>query len=143
MAYNYRSINEVTLMGRVGQQPENKKTNNDISFTHFSLVTKTKFGNDENAEIEPEWHNCSAFSKKADFIINYVNKGDKVFIKGRIKGFNYTDKNNETAVKKGINIQEIQIVDRADKKDNEDKQETESTKETTKGQREKDDDLPF
>ena len=78
-------INKVTLVGRVGKDPEQHQLETGI-VVNFSLATSEKW-TDKNGEKQEstEWHNCKAFGPLAEIIVKYVKKGDLLYIEGKIK----------------------------------------------------------
>lgn len=78
------SLNEVTLYGNVGQDPEFKTVGQkQTPNVKLSVATTIK--------EETEWHNVEAWGKTAEIINQYVKKGSKVLIKGRLKTDKWED----------------------------------------------------
>lgn len=80
------SVNKVLLLGNFGQDPQIKEGKSD--YCRFSIATTHKYKN----ESETEWHSCVAFGKTAQAICQYFQKGDPIYIEGRIKSGEYKDK---------------------------------------------------
>ena len=83
-------MNKVILIGRVTKEIELKQTTAGNSVAEFSLAVKRSFKN-ANGEYESDFFNCVAFSKSAETISRYVNKGDQIGIEGRLQTRNYTN----------------------------------------------------
>ena len=79
-------INQVTLLGRVGKDPEIRYTNDNKAVAMFSIATN-ELGKDKTT-----WHNVKAWEQKADLCEKYVKKGDLLFVQGRIE---YTEKDGK------------------------------------------------
>ncbi len=79
-------INKIVVYGRLGSDPELKALPNGTSVVNFSMAT-TRTWKDKNGQKqeETEWHRCVIFGKRADVIKQYVHKGDKFYIEGRLK----------------------------------------------------------
>jgi len=79
-------VNRATLIGNVGREPESKQLPSGNVVAEFSLATTRKWrdGNGDKRE-ETTWHNVKAFGKLAEIILQYVHKGDKVYVSGRIE----------------------------------------------------------
>ncbi|MDW7690423.1 single-stranded DNA-binding protein [Flammeovirgaceae bacterium SG7u.111] len=79
-------LNEVQLLGRVGQAPELKKLDGGSTVATFSIATTEKW-KDEKGELKEatEWHNAEAWNGIADTVSKYVEKGDMILIKGKLK----------------------------------------------------------
>lgn len=78
-------VNKVILVGNVGRDPESKPLPSGSSVVNFSLATtrKWKNGNGERQE-ETTWHPVKAFGKLGEIISQYVHKGDKLYVEGRL-----------------------------------------------------------
>jgi len=87
-------MNKITLIGNLGRDPEMNYTPSGVAVTKFSLavnrVTKSSTGEKEK---ETDWFNIVAWRQLAEICNNYLHKGDKVYIDGRLQQRKYTDKN--------------------------------------------------
>jgi single-strand DNA-binding protein len=87
-------MNKIMLIGNLGKDPEMSYTPNGIAVTKFSLavnrVTKSPTG---ERQEETEWFNIVAWRQLAETCNNFLCKGQKVFIEGRLTSRKYTDKN--------------------------------------------------
>jgi len=81
MGYHKNSFNKVLLTGNIGHEPELKKTDKDVSYLRFSLATTYVFKDTE----ETTWHNCVAWGHSAEILAEYVAKGRKLQIEGRLR----------------------------------------------------------
>ena len=89
------SVNKVILVGHIGNKPEGRYTSNGISTASFSLATNESWIDLDNKRQErTEWHNIIAWNKLADFSVEYLVKGQLVYLEGRIQSRSYTDKDN-------------------------------------------------
>ena len=78
--------NSVTLIGRVGKDPEIKDIGNGNQVANFSLATSEKYTNKQGEKIEEtQWHNLVFFGKICFVIQSYVNKGDLLSVDGKIR----------------------------------------------------------
>ena len=103
------SINKVILVGHIGNKPEGRYTPSGTSTASFSVATNESWIDSDNAKQErTEWHNIVAWSKLADFVTEYLDKGHLVYLEGIIKTRSWKDKNNE--VKKITEIIANQVV---------------------------------
>lgn len=82
-----KSLNRVTLIGNVGQDPETRYLPDGASITNLSIATSEswKDKNTGEAQERTEWHKCIAFRKLAEIISQYVHKGDKLFVEGKLQ----------------------------------------------------------
>ena len=88
------SVNKVILIGHLGNDPVLNKLNSGDSATSFSLATSEKYPNKQTGELIENtiWFNCEAYGKTADVIAQYVKKGHKLYVEGKLVENNYTDK---------------------------------------------------
>ena len=87
------SVNKVILVGHIGNKPEGRYTPSGISTASFSLATNESWIDSENEKQErTEWHNIFAWNKLADFVTEYLQKGQLIYIEGRLQTRTYKDK---------------------------------------------------
>jgi single-strand DNA-binding protein len=81
-----RGVNKVVILGNVGQDPEYKALQNG-GVVSLSVATSEKWidKNTGNEQGRTEWHRCTAFGKLADIIRDYVRKGSKVYLEGKLQ----------------------------------------------------------
>ena len=88
-------MNKVILMGRLVKNPEVRQdANGSISMARYTLAVdrmRTKKDDDPGADFI----NCVVFGKSAEFAKNYLRKGTKLVVEGRIQTGNYTNKNGQ------------------------------------------------
>jgi single-strand DNA-binding protein len=91
-----RGVNKVILVGHIGSNPEYTHTAAGMPVANFSLATSDKHKNTQTGEVKEytEWHSIRAFSHVADFVGKYLKSGAKVYIEGKLRTEQYTDKNN-------------------------------------------------
>lgn len=82
-------INRVQLLGNLGADPEFKELDGGKSVAKFSLATHYK---NANGEEQTQWHNLIAWGKTAEIVANYLTKGNRVAIEGRLNNRSYEDK---------------------------------------------------
>ena len=87
-------MNKIMLIGNLGRDPELNYTPSGVAVTKFSLavnrVSKSPTG---EKQTETEWFNIIAWRQLAETCNNYLHKGSKVFIEGRLTQRKYTDRN--------------------------------------------------
>ena len=87
------SVNKVILVGHLGNKPEGRYTPSGASTASFSLATNESWIDSENEKQErTEWHNIIAWNKLADFVTEYLQKGQLIYIEGRLQTRTYKDK---------------------------------------------------
>ena len=86
------SLNRVSLMGNLGQDPELKRTGNGTAVTTLSIAT-TEYakGEDGQAGERTEWHRVVVWAKQAESCVRYLKKGRQVLIEGRLATRSWED----------------------------------------------------
>ncbi|MBI2429621.1 MAG: single-stranded DNA-binding protein [Ignavibacteriales bacterium] len=85
-----RSLNKVMLIGNLGKDPELKYTPSGVAVATFSMATSEQWKDQEgNAQERTEWHNIVAWRKLAEIVGEYMKKGKKVYIEGKLQTRNY------------------------------------------------------
>ncbi len=86
------SLNRIMLIGNLGQDAETRFTQENLSITTFSVATTFSYkGKDGNWVKETTWHRIVGFNL-SDYYKDNLKKGKKVYVEGRIKKNDYTDK---------------------------------------------------
>lgn len=112
-----RSLNKVTLIGNLGNDPEIRSTSGGNKVANFSVATSRQWNSASGEKQEKtEWHKCIAWNQGArgtglaDIIEKYVHKGDKIYVEGRIEYRQYEDKEKQTRYVTEINVREILLL---------------------------------
>lgn len=88
-----KSVNKVFLLGNVGKDPEIRSTGGGIMVANFSLATSSNQKDAQgNWQERTEWHYVVAYARLAEIVRDYVKKGSKLFIEGRLNTRNWEDK---------------------------------------------------
>jgi single-strand DNA-binding protein len=87
-----KSVNKVTLLGNVGKDPEVKFLPSGLPVANLTLATSDRF-KDKAGEWQDrtEWHNLTAYQRVAEIIRDYVKKGSKLYVEGRIQTRSWDD----------------------------------------------------
>ncbi len=81
-----RSLNKVMLIGNLGSDPEIRMTPSGSKVAKVSLATNRTFQDRTGQQQErTEWHRLTFFGKLADIVEQWVTKGDRLFVEGRIE----------------------------------------------------------
>lgn len=106
-----RSLNKVMLIGHLGKDPEVKYTEKGDAYCKFSLATTETYKNSEGKEIDrTEWHYITVWRKLAEICGQYLKKGSKIYMEGRIR--TYVDPKDNTRKYTGIEMTEMMMLDR-------------------------------
>jgi single-strand DNA-binding protein len=88
-----KSVNKVILLGNVGKDPEIRATANGMTVANFSIATTDRIkGQDGQYTDKTEWHNLVAFQRTAEIVRDYVKKGNKLYVEGRLQTSSWDDK---------------------------------------------------
>jgi single-strand DNA-binding protein len=88
-----KSVNKVILLGNVGKDPEIRSTGGGTMVANFTLATSDRFQDAQgNWQDKTEWHNLVAFKRTAEIVRDYVKKGHKLYIEGKIQTRSWDDK---------------------------------------------------
>ena len=94
-----KSVNKVILLGNVGKDPEIRTTPGGTMVANFSIATSERQKDASgNWSDKAEWHNIVAFSKLAEIVRDYVKKGSKLYVEGRLNTRNWEDKDTKKKV---------------------------------------------
>ncbi len=113
-------INKVILVGNLGQKPEVKYASNGNAIANLSVATSESW-TDKNTgqkQEKTEWHRVSLFGKLAEIAGQYLDKGSKVYVEGKLQTRKWQDKSGADrytteVVVSGFNGT-LQMLDRRD-----------------------------
>lgn len=115
-------INKVILIGNVGKDPEVRETQGGSSVANFSLATSESWKDKETGEKQErtEWHRIVVWQNRerglVDIVNQYVKKGMKVYVEGKIQTRKWTDKEGIERYSTEIVANSIQMLTFADDK---------------------------
>ena len=114
-----KGVNKVIIIGHVGKEPEYYPLSDEKGMTFISVATNESWTDKEgNKKENTEWHRIKIFNKLADFAKNYVKKGAKVYVSGKLKTNKWQDKDGIEKYATDIIANEIQLLDRKEKEEN-------------------------
>ncbi len=88
-------LNRVTLIGRLGKDPEVRRLESGAAVAKFSLATSETYKDkDGNKQETTEWHNIVVWRTQAEIAEKYLKKGMLVYLEGKLTYRDYTDKDN-------------------------------------------------
>ncbi|MCX6141738.1 MAG: single-stranded DNA-binding protein [Ignavibacteriales bacterium] len=107
-----RSVNKVTLIGNLGKDPELRYTSSGVAVATFSMATSESWKDPEgNTQERTQWHSIVAWRKLAEIVGEYLKKGSKVYLEGRLQYRNYDDKNGVKRYVTEIVMDEMVMLD--------------------------------
>lgn len=108
------SKNQVSLLGRLGKDPEVRTFQSGDSITSFSLATTETWKDKQTGEKKEstQWHNCVASARLGEVIAQYTRKGSLVDLDGKLVYRKYTDKDKVERTVAEIRVIDIRFLDR-------------------------------
>ena len=107
-----RSVNKVTLIGNLGKDPELRYTSSGVAVATFSLATNESWKDPEgNIQERTQWHTIVAWRKLAEICGEFLKKGGRVYLEGRLQYRNYDDKNGVKRFVTEIVMDEMLMLD--------------------------------
>jgi len=105
-------INKAIIVGNLGQDPEKKVSDNGTVITTFSVATLEKWKDKNSGQFteQTEWHRIVAFGRLAEICADYLSKGSKVYIEGRLQTRSW-EKEGVTRYTTEIVAREMKMLD--------------------------------
>tara|TARA_R110000737_G_scaffold31803_7_gene50209 strand:+ start:3232 stop:3624 length:393 start_codon:yes stop_codon:yes gene_type:complete len=104
-----RGLNKAQVIGNVGKDPASRDANGQ-SVVNFSVATSESWVKDGEKKEKTEWHNIVAWGKLADIVTQYIHKGSKVFVEGKLQTRQW-EKDGVTRYSTEIVASEILMLD--------------------------------
>lgn len=106
-------VNKVILIGNLGRDPEVRTTAGGMSVATFSLATNRKWTDKEGEKQEQtEWHNIVCFGRQAEVAGQYLKRGKKLYVEGRLQTRSWEDKNSgEKKYRMEVVVENFQFLD--------------------------------
>ena len=112
-------LNNVSLMGRLANDPDLRTTSTDRKVLNFTLAVPRMVGSDKDPVTD--WIDCTAWGKTAEIIAQYVKKGQRIVVTGSI--VTNIAKNEESGTSRKYTTVSVNNVDFVEKKDDSNKSE--------------------
>ncbi|MBM9614435.1 single-stranded DNA-binding protein [Desulfobulbus rhabdoformis] len=104
-------INKAILIGNLGADPEIRYTQNGTPVATFRIATtERRKGQDGQVQEMTEWHRIVAWQRLAEICGEYLSKGSKVYIEGRIQTRKWTDQSGVERYTTEINAREMKML---------------------------------
>jgi len=104
------SVNKVILIGNVGKDPEVNYIKEDLPVARFTMATSETYTKDGQKVTNTEWHNVVIWRGLAKVVEQYVKKGSKLYIEGKITNRQY-EKDGQTKYFTEIVASQMQMLD--------------------------------
>jgi single-strand DNA-binding protein len=106
-----RSLNKVMLIGNVGNEPEIRTVGSGTKIAKVSLATNRRFNDRSGQQQEKtEWHRLTFWDRMADLIEQYVHKGDRLYVEGRLEYSQTEDDKGQPRYWTDIVVQEMVML---------------------------------
>lgn len=92
-----RGVNKVILIGNLGQDPDTRYTPNGNAVVNLNLATDESYKDRQTGQLVPktEWHRVVMFGKIAEVAGQYLRKGSKVYIEGKLQTRKWQNKEGQ------------------------------------------------
>lgn len=110
-----RGVNKVILVGSLGANPESKNFPNGGSICNFSMATSEKWQDKQSGEWREstEWHRIVVKNRLGEIAQQYLKKGSKVYIEGKLRTRSWTDQSGQERYTTEIQAEHMQMLDSA------------------------------
>ncbi len=108
-----RGVNKVILVGNLGADPETRFTASGSAVSNLSLATSRSWRDKQSGETkeDTEWHRIVTFGRTAEIAGEYLKKGSKVYIEGRLQTRKWQDKSGQDKWTTEIVAEDLQMLD--------------------------------
>jgi single-strand DNA-binding protein len=104
-------VNKVILIGNLGADPEIRYTQSGAAVANLRLATTENWKNKEGEREElTEWHRVVSFGRLAEICGEYLNKGSKIYIEGRIQTRKWEDRDGNPRYTTEIVAREMKML---------------------------------
>lgn len=104
-------VNKVILVGNCGGDPEVKRLPNGTAVANVSLATSESWEKDGERQERTEWHRLVAWRKLAEVFEQFVTKGAKLYIEGKIQTRAWDDQSGQKRTTTEIVVSDMQMLD--------------------------------
>ena len=122
------SINKVMIMGRLGQDPEMRHTQNQLAVCTLNVATTDyRTSQDGQRQETTEWHRVVVWRKQAENCAKYLTKGSAVFIEGKLQTRSWEDQNGQKRYTTEIVANNVQFLPTGSRDTNKDHSQQQQT----------------
>ena len=105
-------VNKVILIGNLGQDPEIRYMQNGKAVANLSIATSESWNDQQGQKQEKtEWHRITAYDKLAEIIGEYVKKGSKIYVEGKLQTRKWQDQQGQDKYTTEVIINQMQMLD--------------------------------
>ncbi|MGV7078444.1 single-stranded DNA-binding protein [Testudinibacter sp. P80/BLE/0925] len=139
-------VNKVIIVGNLGNDPEARTMPNGEQVASFSVATSESWTDKQSGEKREvtEWHRIVLYRRLAEIAGEYLHKGSKVYVEGRLKTRKWQDQNGQDRYTTEIQGDNLQMLDsRGDRQQGEQQQSKPTSTPAQQQEPDFDDDIPF
>ncbi len=107
-----RGVNKVILIGNLGQDPEVRYSQGGNAVANITVATSESW-KDQQGQMQErtEWHRCVLYRRLAEIAGEYLKKGSKVYVEGRLQTREWQDQQGQKRYTTEIVVNEMQMLD--------------------------------
>ena len=106
-----KSVNKVSLLGRLGRDPDLRFTGTGTPFCRLRVATNDGFKNQDGDWTErTEWHTLVAWGKLAEICNQYLKKGDQAYFEGGLQTRSFEDSNGQNRYVTEVKVREMILL---------------------------------
>jgi len=108
-----RGINKVILIGNLGADPDTRMTQQGSAVTNLNIATDESYKDKNSGQMVPktEWHRVVMFNRLAEVAKDYLRKGSKVYIEGKLQTRKWQDQSGQDRYTTEVVANEMQMLD--------------------------------
>lgn len=109
-----KGVNKVILVGNLGQDPEVRYTGSGAAVANVSVATTERWKDKQSGDMKDmtEWHRVVLFSRLAEIAGEYLKRGSKVYIEGKLRTRKWQDAQGAERTTTEILADNLQMLDR-------------------------------
>ena len=108
-----KGVNKCIIMGNLGQDPDTRYTQQGSAVSNLSIATDESYKDKQTGQMVPktEWHRVILFNRLAEVAKDYLKKGSKVYIEGKLQTRKWQDQNGQDRYSTEIVAFDMQMLD--------------------------------
>ena len=100
-------LNHIVIMGRLGKDPELRRTQSGVAVATFNVAVDRDFKDKATGQRATDWITCVAWRSTAEFVEKYFGKGSQVLVAGRLQMRDWTDKDGNKRVSAEVQAENV------------------------------------
>lgn len=100
-------LNHIVIMGRLGKDPELRRTQSGIAVATFNVAVDRDFKDKATGQRATDWITCVAWRSTAEFVEKYFAKGSQVLVAGRLQMRDWTDKDGNKRISAEVQAENV------------------------------------